>query len=238
MGQHLFEETVMSRRPAYIALVLAVTVAAGAPDATAPTDAPRPGPASPLLVSRYGYQASVLPLQSAAAINRSGAVVGRLANGLGGYYANGITTVLALPSDGSADRVDPVDLLDDGRILARGYVQGWPWPQRALYYPSRTSGPVVIAVPSYPTLTIHAFAMNGQGRAFRWSSSTGFTNITPPGQAIAEAFDIAETGQIVGRIGYSEGTTTPIGGTLAARRAWPCRAGSRSGRRWTVGTCS
>ena len=199
----------MVRRPSAIvpaivaAIVAAIVVAACAQDATAPSD-PTPArlPDAPSsYVALFGYQATVLPLDRGAAINSAGAVVGTLA-GQGAYYAQGVTTTLALLP--TVTSVTPVALLDDGRILAQG---NGPQGPKALYYPAPHGSPIDIAAPGWAEPT----AMNNAGIAvgrygphsggwggFRWSAATGLVDITPPGYDLAWATNISRGGYVIG----------------------------------------
>ena len=202
----------MSRRLAYLPLVLAA--AACAPDATAPTAARQPAPSAlyvgtladfELAYFQYptatDYQPSALPLESAAAINSSGAIVGML-GGAGVYYSQGVTTTLPLPSNIS--KVTPVDVIDDGRILTRG---NSPQGTKSLLYFSPTAAPIDIAAPYWS----EPYAMNNQGEAvgrfgapgrswgaFRWTPATGVRDITPPGYDLGWVTHLSESGYAAG----------------------------------------
>ena len=185
-------------------LALALAAAACAPDATAPA-APRESAPRPLVFAAFlSYQPTVLPLRTAKAINGSGAVVGTVANEQGAHHAQGVTTILSVPLGHT--RVVPVDLLDDGRILAKG--EGPQGSTALLYASAATASPLAIAGRFGTTAT----AMNNQGvavgtsfltgqRAFRWTAATGAVDITPAGCESSSVLDISETGFVLGRVG-------------------------------------
>ena len=247
----------MSRQlaPFALALALTLTLAAGAcaPDApTAPAAASRPR----ALISAYvfssdGYQPSVLPLRSAVAINRWGAIIGRTPDGKGVYYSSsGVLVQLKLPLT-STLMVHPVDLLDDGRIVATGVSASG---LKALYYSNPWASPISIAGSSWAT----ASAMNSQGvavgyyqapgarhTAFRWTPSGGLVEIAPAGCDESVALDISDGGHVVGWVecgsdstgfrwnpGSSEGMRLPSG--FSGRRALD--GGSVLGRHPTIGS--
>ncbi len=173
---------------------------ARAADDTAPKAARSPG--APNFFWFNSYQVSVLPLEYGAAINSSGAVVGTAPDGRGVYYAGGVSTPLALLS--GFTRVMPVDLVDDGRILARGTGPEGP---RALYYYAATASPINISAPRWA----EPHAMNNQGvavgrfgppgrvwGAFRWTAAGGMADITPAAYDLGWVTDISENGYAVG----------------------------------------
>src|SRR5215208_926351 len=190
----------MSRKLTYLAFALGATACTA--DVTEPkAAAPGPDASALLFYSVWGYQASALPLDYGAAINGAGNVVGTL-GGQGAYYAQGVTTTLPLLS--SVAYVTPVDLLDDGRILARG--NGTQGP-KALYYFNATTAPIDIAAPYWA----EPHAMNNQGvavgrfgapgrswGAFRWTAATGAVDITPAGYELGWATDVSATGYAIG----------------------------------------
>jgi hypothetical protein len=119
-------------------------------------------------------------------------------------YATGAVTALALPP--TVTKVTPVDVVNDGRILARG---NGPQGPKALYYPGPTAAPIDIAAPRWAEPS----AMNEQGvavgrygpgdrswGAFRWSPSGGLADITPAGVDLAWPSDVSETGYVAGII--------------------------------------
>src|SRR5215208_2750272 len=190
----------MSRKLASLALALAATACAD--DPTAPEQARDADPANAALIFfSSSYQASVLPLDNGAAINGSGAVVGT-AGGLGVFYSGGVTTPLAVPA--GFNYVTPVDVINDGRVLARANGSQGPG---AFYYASATSQPVNITGPYWA----EPHAMNNQGvavgrygapgrtwGAFRWTPSSGLADITPAGFELGWATDISDGGYVLG----------------------------------------
>jgi hypothetical protein len=193
----------MSHKLACLATILVAT--ACTTDPTEPRTTRAPATPSLALIPIFGYQPSVLPLEYGAAMNAAGDVVGTLGGkGVHYTYATGAITALALPP--TVTEVTPVDVVNDGRILARG---NGPQGPKALYYPSPTGSPIDIAAPRWAEPS----AMNEQGvavgrfgagerawSAFRWSASSGLADITPPGVDMAWPTDISETGYIVGTI--------------------------------------
>jgi probable HAF family extracellular repeat protein len=158
------------------------------------------------LIGRSSYSMSVLPLDAAFAINGAGAIAGRV-GGNAAVYTQG--TVVLLPGKEGYSALTATDIADNGFIVGHGLSAGH---QRGLFWESTTAAPIDMGALGN---VVSPRAVNSQGtvvgfyeagpvgpRAFRWSRTTGMTDIAPDTTSISQAFDISETGYIAGMAFY------------------------------------
>lgn len=148
------------------------------------------------------YTMSVLPLDAAFAINKTGAIAGRV-GGNAAVYTNG--SVVLLPGKAGYSALTATDIADNGFIVGTGLSAG---NQRALFWSSTTAAPLDIGAIGN---MMFPMAINSQGgvvgyytrpgsspHAFRWSRTSGMTDIAPATTAQSRAYDISDTGYIAG----------------------------------------
>jgi probable HAF family extracellular repeat protein len=186
------------------------------------------------LIGRFSYSMSVLPLDAAFAINASGAIAGRVGANAA-VYTQG--NVVLLPGKEGYSALTATDIADNGFIVGHGLSAGH---QRGLFWESMTAAPIDMGALGN---VVSPRAVNSQGtvvgfyeagpvgpRAFRWSRTTGMTDIAPETTSISQAFDISETGYIAGMAFYQsigqqvvrwnpDGSASRITGPGVAERA-------------------
>ena len=152
------------------------------------------------------YSMSVLPLDAAFAINASGAIAGRV-GGNAAVYTQG--NVVLLPGKAGYSALTATDIADNGFIVGFGLSAG---SQRGLFWSSTTAAPIDMGALGG---VVSPMAVNSQGvtvgfyvgpgglpQAFRWSPTTGMTDIAPAATLQSRALDISETGYIAGLAHY------------------------------------
>ncbi len=216
----------MFRKPAPLVFTLAALAACATDPTTSPTSTTGTTTDRPelALLPIFGYQATVLPLDLGRAINAVGDVVGT-EGGKGMYWEYKTGTTIALPVPATVDYITPVDVVDDGRVLARG--NGMQGP-KAFYYPSRSAAPIDIV----PQRWAEPESMNDDGVAvgrygndrgwggWRWTPDGGVVDITPPGFDFAWPLDISPKGYVMGWVQLGNAVTgyawKPVGAPGAA----------------------
>jgi hypothetical protein len=157
------------------------------------------------LIDSYTYTMSVLPLDAAFAINKSGAIAGRVGDNAAVYTGG---TVVLLPGMAGYSALTATDIADNGFIVGTGLSAG---NQRALFWSSTTAAPQDIGAIGDKMFPM---SINSQGvvvgyytrpgsspRAFRGSTS-GVTDIAPDTTSQSQAADISDTGYIAGMAVY------------------------------------